>query len=149
MVTIYRGFVLDIGFIDHLSTQLVTTSNYSAIADFYTLIAVHTHTHTHTHTSVLGRLLDVSRQRLLTGDILLPPGSISLSIAAPFQLPDSLKLIYDHFTPTPYSSLHSSTFNWALNSLNESESCVTTDSQSASLMLLPTVSRPVLCYYQQ
>jgi hypothetical protein len=34
----YRwGFGLDIGVIDHLYTQLVTTSNYSAIANFHTL----------------------------------------------------------------------------------------------------------------
>jgi hypothetical protein len=32
-----RIFWLDIGFIDHLYTQLVITINYSAIADFYTL----------------------------------------------------------------------------------------------------------------
>jgi hypothetical protein len=33
-----RGFGLDIGFIDHFNTRLVTTLNYSAIADFHTLI---------------------------------------------------------------------------------------------------------------
>jgi hypothetical protein len=32
-----RGFGLDIGFIDHLYTQLVSTSNYTAIADLSTL----------------------------------------------------------------------------------------------------------------
>jgi hypothetical protein len=32
-----RGFGLGIGFIDHFSTQLVITLNYSAIADLYTL----------------------------------------------------------------------------------------------------------------
>jgi hypothetical protein len=32
-----RGFGLEIGFIDHFNTQLVTTLNYSAIADFHTL----------------------------------------------------------------------------------------------------------------
>jgi hypothetical protein len=31
------GFRLDIGFIDHLYTQLGTTSNYSAIANLHTL----------------------------------------------------------------------------------------------------------------
>jgi ethanolamine utilization microcompartment shell protein EutS len=31
------GFGLDIGFIDHFSTQLVITVNYNAIADFHTL----------------------------------------------------------------------------------------------------------------
>jgi hypothetical protein len=32
-----RGFGLDIGFIDHFTTQLVITLNYSAIANFHTL----------------------------------------------------------------------------------------------------------------
>jgi ethanolamine utilization microcompartment shell protein EutS len=32
-----RGFALEVGFIDHFSTQLVTTLNYSAIADLHTL----------------------------------------------------------------------------------------------------------------
>jgi ethanolamine utilization microcompartment shell protein EutS len=40
-----RGFGLDIGFIDHFSTQLVITLNYSAIADLYTLQITVTHTH--------------------------------------------------------------------------------------------------------
>jgi hypothetical protein len=31
-----RGFGLDIGFIDHFTTQLVISLNYSAIADLYT-----------------------------------------------------------------------------------------------------------------
>jgi hypothetical protein len=31
------GFGLVIGFIDHLHTQLITTSDYSAITDLYTL----------------------------------------------------------------------------------------------------------------
>jgi hypothetical protein len=31
------GFGLEIGFIDHLYTQLVTTCNYGAIADLHTL----------------------------------------------------------------------------------------------------------------
>jgi hypothetical protein len=34
----YRwGFGLEIGFIDHFNTRLMTTLNYSAIADFHTL----------------------------------------------------------------------------------------------------------------
>jgi ethanolamine utilization microcompartment shell protein EutS len=32
-----RGFGFEIGFIDHFSTQLVTTLNYGAIADHHTL----------------------------------------------------------------------------------------------------------------
>jgi hypothetical protein len=32
-----RGFGLDIGFIDHFSSQLLITRNYSAISDFYSL----------------------------------------------------------------------------------------------------------------
>jgi hypothetical protein len=32
-----RGFGLKIGFIDHFNTQLVTTLNYSAIADLHIL----------------------------------------------------------------------------------------------------------------
>jgi hypothetical protein len=32
-----KGFVLDIGFIDHFHTRLVTTFIYSAIANFHTL----------------------------------------------------------------------------------------------------------------
>jgi hypothetical protein len=32
-----RGFGLEIGFIDHFNTRLVTTLNYSVIADLYTL----------------------------------------------------------------------------------------------------------------
>jgi hypothetical protein len=32
-----RSFELEIGFIDHFSTRLVTVLNYSAIADFRTL----------------------------------------------------------------------------------------------------------------
>jgi hypothetical protein len=53
-----RGFVLDIGFIDNFTTQLVITLNYSAIADLHTLhttvarARAHTHTHTHTHTQI-------------------------------------------------------------------------------------------------
>jgi hypothetical protein len=35
-VWLSTGFVLMIGFIDHFGTQLVTTLNYSAIADFHT-----------------------------------------------------------------------------------------------------------------
>jgi hypothetical protein len=31
-----RGFVLEVGFIDHFHTKLVTTSNYIAIANFRT-----------------------------------------------------------------------------------------------------------------
>jgi hypothetical protein len=33
-MNIHRGFGLEIGFIDHFNTRLVTTLNYSAIADF-------------------------------------------------------------------------------------------------------------------
>jgi hypothetical protein len=32
-----RGFRLEIGFIDHFNTRLVTTLNYSVIANFHTL----------------------------------------------------------------------------------------------------------------
>jgi ethanolamine utilization microcompartment shell protein EutS len=32
-----RGFGLEIGFIDHFTTRLVATFNYSAVADFYIL----------------------------------------------------------------------------------------------------------------
>jgi hypothetical protein len=32
-----RGFGLEIGFIDHFNTWLVTTNNYSAIAEFLDL----------------------------------------------------------------------------------------------------------------
>jgi hypothetical protein len=32
-----RGFGLEIGFIDHINTRLVTTFNYSVIADLHTL----------------------------------------------------------------------------------------------------------------
>jgi hypothetical protein len=38
-----RGFGLDIGFIDHLYTQLGTTSIYSAIATLHTLQITTTH----------------------------------------------------------------------------------------------------------
>jgi hypothetical protein len=33
-----RGFGMDIGFTDHLNTQVVSTLNYSVIADFRTLL---------------------------------------------------------------------------------------------------------------
>jgi hypothetical protein len=36
-VTLDRGFGLEIGFIDHVNTQLVITLNYNAIANFRTL----------------------------------------------------------------------------------------------------------------
>jgi hypothetical protein len=49
-----RGFGSYIGFIDHFNTKLVTTVNYSAIADLHTLQI------TVTRTSVLSLLLDVS-----------------------------------------------------------------------------------------
>jgi hypothetical protein len=41
-----RGFGLDIGFTDHLNTQLVTTLNYSAIANFHTLYITTAHAKT-------------------------------------------------------------------------------------------------------
>jgi hypothetical protein len=37
MIDCRRGFGLVNGFIDHFNIRLVTTSNYSAIADFHTL----------------------------------------------------------------------------------------------------------------
>jgi hypothetical protein len=37
------GWMFDIGFIDHLYTQLVTTSNYNAIANLHTLQITRTH----------------------------------------------------------------------------------------------------------
>jgi hypothetical protein len=36
-----RGFVLDIGFVDHFNTRFLTTLNYSAIADLHTFITAH------------------------------------------------------------------------------------------------------------
>jgi hypothetical protein len=40
----YRsGFGLEIGFIDHFNIRLVTTLNYSAIADFHTSQITTTH----------------------------------------------------------------------------------------------------------
>jgi hypothetical protein len=38
------GFVLTIRFIDHFNTRLVTTLNYSAIADLHTLQMTAAHT---------------------------------------------------------------------------------------------------------
>jgi hypothetical protein len=32
-----KGFGLDIGFIDHFNTQIITTPNYSTIADLHAL----------------------------------------------------------------------------------------------------------------
>jgi hypothetical protein len=49
-----RGFGLDIKFIDHFNTLIVSTLNYSPIADFYTSQI------TVTHTLVFCLLLDVS-----------------------------------------------------------------------------------------
>jgi hypothetical protein len=38
-----RGFGLEIGFIDHFNTRLVTTLHYSAIADLHTLQIITAH----------------------------------------------------------------------------------------------------------
>jgi hypothetical protein len=38
-----RGFAWHIGFIDHFSTPLVTTLNYSAVPDFHTLQITRAH----------------------------------------------------------------------------------------------------------
>jgi hypothetical protein len=38
-----RGFGLDIGFIDHINTQLVITLNYSAIPKLHTLQITRAH----------------------------------------------------------------------------------------------------------
>jgi hypothetical protein len=38
-----RGFGLEIGFIDHFNTQLVTTLNYSVIADLHILQIIRAH----------------------------------------------------------------------------------------------------------
>jgi hypothetical protein len=38
-----RSFGLDIGFIDHFTTQLVITLNYRTIADFHTLQLIRAH----------------------------------------------------------------------------------------------------------
>jgi hypothetical protein len=35
-VTLLTGFGMEIGFIDHFNTRLVTTINYSDITDFHT-----------------------------------------------------------------------------------------------------------------
>jgi hypothetical protein len=53
------------GFINHLYTRLVSTSNYSAIDDLHILQIAVKHTHTRTQTqSVLSLLLGVSLQWL-------------------------------------------------------------------------------------
>jgi hypothetical protein len=44
-----RGFELEIGFIDHFNTRLVTAFNYGAIADLHTLQITTAHARSSTY----------------------------------------------------------------------------------------------------
>jgi hypothetical protein len=83
-----RGFGLETGFIDYFHTQLVTTLNYSAIADFHNLLIITAHAKSF-QCAFTSRFLVTDFNN---GDSSIAPTKSSLH-RLPYNLPSSQTLV--------------------------------------------------------